>query len=113
MAINASGRPVTPSYADLNIPRFEPRAKNQTRDRLVRSSGRNGKEDCEVKNLTMSGNSASYTMVCNGGEMTADNNITFVSDGYTMDMKMVMNQAGRTMNIAQHIERRYLGPCSK
>lgn len=83
--------------------------------RMGRSGG-DGKmpEDCDVKNFKMSGNSASYTMVCRGkNEMTADNNITFTSDGYKMDMNMVMNQAGRRMNMTQHVESRYLGPCKK
>lgn len=71
-------------------------------------------ESCEVKNFKMSGNSANYTMACTGAsEMTSDNNITFTSDGYKMDTKMVMNQSGRTMNMTQHIESRYLGPCTK
>ena len=80
----------------------------------VARSGRDGKksEDCEVKNFKMSGNSASYTMACKGAnQMTADNNITFTSDGYKLDSKMAMNQGGRTMNMTQHVDTRYLGPC--
>ena len=49
----------------------------------------------------------------NPHEMTADNKITFASDGYKMDMKMAMNQGGRPMNMTQHMEARYVGPCSK
>lgn len=83
--------------------------------RMGRSSG-DGKmpEDCEVKNFNMSGNSANYTMVCKGkSEMTSDNHITFTSDGYKMDMHMVMGQAGHSMAMTQHVESRYLGPCTK
>ena len=78
--------------------------------------GRDGKapENCEVKNFKMSGNSASYTMVCKGAnEMTADNVVTFAADGYKMDMKMAMNRGGQVMNMNQHMEGRLLGPCSK
>jgi hypothetical protein len=28
-------------------------------------------------------------------------------------MNMVMNQAGQSMKMTQHVESRYLGPCSK
>lgn len=75
---------------------------------------RDGKmpENCEVKNFKMSGNTASYTMVCKGGpDMTADNVVTFRDGGYTMDMDMVMDRGGQQMKMKQHMEGRYLGPC--
>jgi Protein of unknown function (DUF3617) len=75
---------------------------------------RNGKppESCEIKNFSQSGNTASYTMVCKDPPMSADNRITFKSDGFTMDMKMAMSQrGGREMNMTQHMESKYLGPC--
>jgi hypothetical protein len=75
---------------------------------------RDGKmpENCEVKNFNMSGNTATYTMECKGERpMKADNKITFASDGYKMDMKMQMTQGGQAMNMAQHMEAKYLGPC--
>jgi hypothetical protein len=71
-------------------------------------------EDCEIKNFKMSGNSASYTMECKGAHpMTADNNITFTSDGYKLDTRMAMNQGGRALNMTQQVDTRYLGPCNK
>ena len=75
---------------------------------------RDGKapENCEIKNFNMSGNTATYTMECKKpNEMTADNKITFTADGMKMDMKMAMNQGGRMMNMNQHMESKYLGPC--
>ena len=79
------------------------------------SKGRDGKgmpENCKVENFKMSGSTASYTMVCKGGpDMTADNVITFMGDGYKMDMKMAMNQGDRMMNMTQHMEAKYVGPC--
>ena len=80
-----------------------------------------GREDrkpsnCEVKDFKMSGNTASYKMVCAGkpdGGMTADNTITFVADGYKMNMKMAMDQGGHKMNMTQNMEAKYLGPCKK
>ena len=78
------------------------------------NKGRDGKapENCEVKNFKMSGNTASYTMVCKGGpDMTADNVITFRDGGYSMDMKMAMTREGQVMNMKQHMEGKYLGPC--
>jgi Protein of unknown function (DUF3617) len=78
---------------------------------MGRGAGRDGKmpEGCEFKNFTQSGNTASYSMVCTN--MSADNRITFTGDGFNMDMKMAMNQNGKAMNMTQHMESKYLGPC--
>jgi hypothetical protein len=79
--------------------------------------GREGKgmpENCEVRDMKMSGNTASYTMECKPPRaMKAENNITFTGDGWKMDMKMAMAQGpgGQPMNMTQHMEARYLGPC--
>jgi Protein of unknown function (DUF3617) len=71
-------------------------------------------ENCEIKDMKMSGNTATYTMECKGDPaMKADNKITFTSEGFNMDMKMAMVQRGQTMNMTQHMESRYLGPCTK
>jgi hypothetical protein len=78
-------------------------------------------KNCEVKDFKMSGNTASYTMVCKGSgdgkgppmDMTADNHITFRDGGYDMDLKMSMNRGGQPMNMTQHIESRYIGACTK
>jgi hypothetical protein len=77
--------------------------------------GKDGKgmDNCEVKNFSMSGNTANYTTVCKSPEMTADSKITFTGDGYNMDMKMAMNRNGKAMNVTQHMESRYVGPCTK
>ena len=91
--------------------------KHEDLDKGSFGKGRDGKgmsENCKIENMKMSGNTASYTMVCKGGpDMTADNVVTFAPDGYKMDMKMAMNQGGRMMNMTQHMEARYLGPCTK
>ena len=76
---------------------------------------RPGKEaggDCEVKDFKMSGDTASYQMVCKGAtQMTADAKMTFVSNGYDMDLKMNMNQGGQVMNMNQKIQSRRVGDC--
>ena len=86
-------------------------------DKGAFSRGRDGKgpsESCEVKNMKVSGNTATYVMECSKPKMTADNRITFNGDGYSMDMKMSMDQGGgRMMNMNQHIESKLIGPCSK
>ena len=70
--------------------------------------------DCEIKDFKMSGNTASYRMVCKGeGAMTAENTITFIPDGYSMVMKMAMNHDGQKMNMTQNMQAKYLGPCKK
>ncbi len=79
-----------------------------------KSKDRKQPENCEIKNMKMSGNTATYTMECKGDPaMKADNKITFTNDGFNMDMKMAMNQGGQVMNMTQKMEGRYLGPCKK
>ena len=76
--------------------------------------GRDGKgnSNCEMQDFKMSGNTATYRLVCKGeGAMTADNKITFVSDGFDMTMKMAMDSGGNKMNMTQNMQGRYLGPC--
>ena len=70
-------------------------------------------ESCEIKNMNMSGNTATYSVVCTQPKMTTDNKVTWTSTGYSMDMKMSMEQGGRMMNMSQHMEGKYLGACSK
>jgi hypothetical protein len=89
-------------------------ADDISKGEMGRSDRPNAQKNCEFKNMQISGNTATYTMVCSAPrEMTADNKITFTGDGYNMDMKMAMNQGGHPVNMAQHMEARYLGPCSK
>ena len=77
-------------------------------------------ENCQVKDFKMSGDTATYKMACKGSsngkgppmDMSSDNRITFRDTGYTMDMKMAMDHGGQQMNMNQHMEGRYLGPCN-
>ena len=79
-----------------------------------KSRDRNQPENCEIKDMKMSGNTATYTMECKGNPaMKADNKITFTGDGFNMDMKMAMNQGGQVMNMTQRMEGRHIGPCKK
>ena len=81
---------------------------------MGRGAGRDGKmpESCEIKNFVQSGNTASYRMECKQPKMSADNKITFTGSGFNMDMKMAMDQDGQMMNMTQHMESKYLGPCN-
>ena len=76
-----------------------------------KNAGNKGTESCEIKNMNMSGNTATYTMVCAKPKMSADNKITFTGNGFVMDMNMTMDQQGRTMKMRQHMESKYIGPC--
>jgi hypothetical protein len=74
--------------------------------------GRDMPKDCEIKDFNMSGDTASYKMVCTGAHpMAAENHMTFQGDGYTMDMKMDTNQGGHPMHMTQHMKARYIGAC--
>lgn len=69
-------------------------------------------ENCEIKNMKVSGDTATYTMECKGdAAMKADNKITFLSNGFDMDMKMQMNRNGHVMNMNQKMQGRLKGPC--
>jgi hypothetical protein len=88
-------------------------AQDIEKGQVGRGAGRDGKapESCEVKNFNQSGNTATYTMTCTQPPMSADTRITFNGDGFTMDMKMAMDQGGHPMSMVQHMESRYLGAC--
>ena len=74
-------------------------------------SDRKGSEQCELKNVNVSGNTATYTMICKQPDMTADNKIVYSGDGFVMDMNMTMNDRGQPMKMKQHMEGKYMGPC--
>jgi hypothetical protein len=108
------GMPEGMAMGKMSPPPFQKCITPQDIERGEMGRGRDGKPpgDCEIKDFNMSGNTATYTMTCTKpSEMTADNKITFRSDGFSMDMKMSMNQRGQMMNMTQHMESRYLGPC--
>jgi hypothetical protein len=70
--------------------------------------------DCDVKDFKMSGNTASYKMVCKGANpMEADSTITFIPDGYKGTTKMTMDHGGQKMSMSSKFEAKYLGPCTK
>ena len=70
------------------------------------------KQDCQVSDFRMSGNTANYTMTCKGeGQMVAKNTITFVGDGFKTDMVMNMNHGGQQMQMTHRGQSRYIGPC--
>jgi len=78
----------------------------------MNKNGRDIPKDCEVKDFRMSGNSATYKMVCSGQhQMSSENHITFTGNGYDMDMTMSMNERGHPMNMKQHMQARYVGAC--
>jgi uncharacterized protein DUF3617 len=73
---------------------------------------RDKQSSCDIRDLKSSGNTVTYKMVCTGkSEMTADTKMTFKDNGFTSDMTMAMNQRGQVMNMHQHMEGTYKGPC--
>ena len=95
---------------------FQQCVTNQDIDKGGFSRGREAKmpENCEIRDFKMSGSSATYVMECKSNPaMKADSKITFVGDGFNMDVKMAMNQGGQVMNVTQKMTARYVGPCKK
>ncbi len=74
----------------------------------------NSKVDCKMSDMKVSGNTASYKFACKGDmQMTSDNTVTFVPDGYRMQSKMTMNHGGQAMTMVHNSQARYLGACKK
>ena len=79
-------------------------------------SGREGKggSDCEVKDMKVTGNGATYSVACTKPQkMNADVKMTLTGTGYIMDMNTTMDHQGQPMKMSQHMEAKYLGPCTK
>jgi len=71
-------------------------------------------DGCSVRNMKMSGNSASYTMECTKEpKMVSDVNMTFSGDSFSMKQNTVMDQGGQKMNVQNDMTGRYVGPCAK
>jgi len=74
----------------------------------------NSKVDCKITDMKVSGNTARYKFACKGDmQMTSDNTVTFVPDGYHMQSKMTMTSSGQTMNMVHNSQAKYLGACKK
>ena len=70
-------------------------------------------DGCAVKDMKMSGNTATWRMECvKDPKMTVDSTMTFAGDGFTMKQKMAMDQGGQAMNMNQTMTGRYTGPCT-
>jgi hypothetical protein len=76
---------------------------------IAKDRGRKGEGDCEIKDVKVSGNTATYKMVC--PKMTGDAKINFTGNGYQMDMVSTMDQGGHKMTMKHHSESKYLGAC--
>jgi hypothetical protein len=73
--------------------------------------GKGPNDSCDIKNMKVSGNTATYTMDCKNPKMTADTKITFTGNGYVMDSNMTSEHGGQAMKMKQHVEGKYVGPC--
>jgi len=77
-------------------------AKDPARSLPSGPEGRGGqKSDCKVSDYKMSGNTATWKMVCTSPQaMTSTNEMTFNDDSYTGTMKMDSPQGPMTMKLA-------------
>jgi hypothetical protein len=72
--------------------------------------GRGGKNDCKVQDYKMSGNTATWKMVCTTPQpMTSTGEMTFTDDSYNGTMTMDSAQGQMTMKMAG----KRLGDCTK
>ena len=63
--------------------------------------GRGGKNDCKVQDYKVSGNTATWKMVCTTPQpMTSTGEMTFTDDSYNGTMKMDSAQGQMTMKMA-------------
>lgn len=86
-------------------------AKDPTRSLPNGPAGRgNQRSDCKMADYKMSGNTATWKMVCTSPQaMTSTAEMTFTDDSYNGTMKMDSPQGAMTMKIAG----KRLGDCSK
>ena len=69
-------------------------------------------EGCAVKNMKVSGNSATYTMECTKEpKMKADVAMTFAGDSFKMKQDIVMDHQGKPMPMTHNMTGKYTGPC--
>ena len=91
-----------------------------TKDDMEKGSGMFGQQGpkdempkgCTTSNFNMSGNTATFRLVCTGqNKMEMDGSITFADNGYKGANKMKINQGGQEMNMTSNFESKYLGAC--
>lgn len=69
-------------------------------------------ENCTVRNMKVSGNTASYTMECTKDpKMVSDVTMTFGGDTFTMKQSTTMDQGGQKMTMVNDISGKHVGPC--
>jgi hypothetical protein len=69
-------------------------------------------KECKVQNFSITGDTASYKMVCNGsGKMAMDGMVTFTGSGYHGINSMTIAQAGGQLSMKMRFDSKYLGPC--
>lgn len=69
-------------------------------------------ENCSIRNMKMSGNTASYTMECTKDpQMVSDVVMTFAGDSFTMKQNTTMDRNGQKMKMVNDMTGRYVGPC--
>ena len=109
--------------ADMgNMPGVPPDKKKQvtTRKECITAASMDSfteekDRNCQTRDFRMTGGNASFQVVCKGnGEMTSNVTMTFKPSGYVTDSKVTMKPAsGPAINLSQHAESKYLGPCPK
>ena len=71
-------------------------------------------EQCSVRNMKVSGNTATYTMECTKDpKMVSDVSMTFAGDSFTMKQNTTMDQGGQKMQMVNDMTGKYVGPCPK
>jgi hypothetical protein len=69
-------------------------------------------EGCSIRNMKMSGNSATYTMECTKDpKMVSHVTMNFSGDTFTMKQDTTMEQGGQKMKMLNDMKGRYVGPC--
>lgn len=69
-------------------------------------------DGCSVRNVKVSGNTASYTMECTKSpKMVSDVTMFFAGDTFAMKQNTTMDQGGQKMQMVNDMTGRYVGPC--
>jgi hypothetical protein len=81
------------------------------------SGGQQGQSpDCEIKDQKISGNTVSWSIVCNdpqAGKMTGTGSVTYAGTTFSGKSTMTMSMAGQTMKVHTDLSGKWLGACKK
>lgn len=85
-----------------------------TKENYLHRSSPGGKESCTIKQVSVRGNTVSWTVECpgeEGGKVSGQGEITYRDTSYEGAMRITMQVEGRPVAMTQRMRGRRLGEC--